>query len=127
MPIMSRPKINGISVNVKNPDGTSETIDVKPDSWALFFHQDALKMLGTFYKNNPGKKFKRADMEKIFGKNVSDLVFKNTFAKKALKASQQATEIDLDEDSLQEIWDTPKASGFQTSYLTKTPPCIPEY
>jgi hypothetical protein len=112
---MSRPKINGISVNIKNFNGTTETIDVKPDSWAVFFQEKSVKeMLGAFYKKNPGKKLARADSEKAFGKEITKTVFLT------------ASHIELTDKTIEKIWKAKKKTGDSVSHLSKTPPCIIE-
>ena len=119
---MARPKIIDITVNIELPSGKVQTISVKPDSTAIFFHEDTVKtMLGNFYKNNPGHKLHYSDSLRSFGKKITDSVFP---ASPKAVATATHPSIDLNEQVISDIWNAEDEFGLSVPLISKTPPCM---
>jgi hypothetical protein len=119
---MSRPEIIEITVKVELPkSGKIQTISVRPDALAVFFHEKAVKeILGPFYKKNKGHKLRRSTSVKLFGKKITDALFVGS------TSTSGSTAISITDTVVEQIWNTEDEYGHTIPLLVKTPPCIIE-
>ncbi len=119
---MPRPKIIEITVKVELPDGSTQTIPVKPDIMAIFFTDVAVeKMLGIFYKNEPGHYMKRSESLTAFEQKITDEVFGPP---DPANPTPENDEIELTPAVIDQIWNAENKSGLGLPMLGKIPPCI---
>lgn len=109
----NRPVVTGITVNLSYPDGSSRTVTYDPRNTEALFWTDwaVTEILGRYYERfHP--KLTRGELERRFGKaRVQNL--------------RAGTELEINSQDIQALWNTPDEFGQFLGMMTKKPDTSP--